>query len=185
MTDKPTNENKRREVARLRGVRSFTVLELMTVVGIIAILVAMFMPVAANVREKARVRAAETMADNLYSAFDSYHQIYSTWPMDAAEVVTHETTAQVVNMLRGRHEPAGGFRGNNRTVVFMEFKERNLDGNGNLLDPWGSRYRFRFDQEYDHRVQNPFGGSPIRARVIVWSPGRDKQDGTADDVKSW
>ncbi len=62
-------------------------------------------------------------------------------------------------------------------------------GGGELWDPWGNHYRVIMDTDGDGRVKAPewFTKSEfIPQSVIVWSPGRDGDDATAEDnVVSW
>ena len=66
-------------------------------------------------------------------------------------------------------------RGNNpRRIVFIDFRDKQFDAAGRLLDPWGSPYRIDVSDP-DH--------------PRVYSPGKNKraEPGVApsDDVCSW
>lgn len=61
-----------------------------------------------------------------------------------------------------------------KKLAYFEFRDRDLDADGNVLDPWGRPLRYS-DQ--------PRGKSPL----ALWSVGPDgiDQDGEGDDVCNW
>ena len=49
-----------------------------------------------------------------------------------------------------------------------------------LTDPWGQPYRY--DASMTYYGANQYTGE---SRPAIWSAGRDKQDGTDDDIRNW
>lgn len=62
-------------------------------------------------------------------------------------------------------------------------------GGGELWDAWGNHYRVIMDTDGDAQVKAPdwfTEAEVIPQSVIVWSPGPDGKDSTAEDnVISW
>ena len=61
-----------------------------------------------------------------------------------------------------------------------------------VVDGWGNFFRVRLDMDGDGSIENPCldealeGRAKLKARVIVWSPGKDGNDETwEDNPKSW
>lgn len=123
---------------------AFTLVELMIVIGIIAILVAMMFPVVLGAKAKARKKQALTEAHNIALALKAYRMEYGKWPNQNQAVA--DTTYFVSNYLVIR-ELAGD---NPRGRVFLAIQATNqTDSVTNYVDPWGVPYVIAFDEDVD------------------------------------
>jgi prepilin-type N-terminal cleavage/methylation domain-containing protein len=149
----------------------FTLIELLVVIAIIALLMGLLFPgVRVVMRMAEKANAARTVAA-LRHAFEVYQQQQAAWP----NLTPLTTTATNVAWLVG---------GNSQKVQYMEIAPKRLDSlTGDLLDPWGNLYQFRFATDYPPTVTGPNGA--VKAGCIVWSLGPDKTPGTKDDIRSW
>ena len=63
------------------------------------------------------------------------------------------------------------------------------DGGGELWDPWGNHYRIIMDTNFDNQIAAPPWVKEVKIipqGVIVWSPGPDGDDNTAEDnIITW
>jgi prepilin-type N-terminal cleavage/methylation domain-containing protein len=212
---KKMNRNKRRdftfnlEPLTLNGRRSsagFTLVELLVVIGIIAALAGIILPVIQTSIGKAEKMTAEGDVKRLVTAWEKYYAEYGSWlclddrnqlreipkwwggeegmsPNEAETQWVLRTTENVVEILTTRFEEADF--DNPKTIKFMTFGPDALNEDGDFVDPWGNPYRFLFDLNGDGKVERP-GFEPIYKKVIAWSMGPDGQDAdsdTADEVK--
>jgi prepilin-type N-terminal cleavage/methylation domain-containing protein len=166
---------------KIRFQSGFTLLELLTIMAIIAILAALLFPAIRNALQKTTHARALQECHQLASAFRAYHGQYGKWP-----VVTNATVVVDNNLRRilsGDHRVTTlPYQGNPHQTIFIEFNPKDLDSTGAVIDPWGNPYHCRFDHDGDDEVDNPFQpGTPVRATVLVWSPGADGLADTAGE----
>jgi prepilin-type N-terminal cleavage/methylation domain-containing protein len=172
--------------------RAFTLVELLTVVAIIAILAGLLLGALGKAREQTRKTKAAADVHNLATLFRSYYAEYGRWPVTNTATITADN--DMVRMLQGINVTTPPYAGNPRRTVFFEFRQRDLDGAGRFIDPWGTPYFCRFDAEFRGSVDNPFAsGQTIAHGAIIWSNGPDKQSDTGgefsarnrDNIRSW
>jgi len=191
--------------------RAFTLIELLTVIAIIALLAALLFPAIKGAMLKAEVSKAQTGAVGLAIAFKAYYTEYGTWPVSGPVSLSNQTfivDSNLVAVLQGANNTAsltgagatgtliGGvgtsaLQGNARGIRFHEFKAADLGGSpacpGCFLDPWKQPYFCRFDVSSANQVPDPFtgGGVPqanVNAGFLVWSAGPDGQFDNNGDV---
>jgi prepilin-type N-terminal cleavage/methylation domain-containing protein len=202
------------------GSAGFTLIELLVVMAIIAGLVAILVPTVNSSLKRAKTVRAATDVKSLEAAWKGYFQEYGKWPLDgshtllgqdtdedAADSKGIETTEDVVALLSGSNLSVGHYDPNThnpRLIQFMEFQDSSLNPGGDFVDPYGSRYKFMLDVNYDNRVNQRtfarFGATApsdkgILKSVVAWSRGPDGQDATddgnadsllsRDDIRSW
>jgi prepilin-type N-terminal cleavage/methylation domain-containing protein len=190
----------------------FTLLELLTVIAIIAVLAGLLFPTIKNALLRAEVAKAQQAVNGLATAFKSYYTEYGKWPIaDTVSNNTYIVDTNMVILLRGvnvttplfptpvftlpgipgppPYTPVvnATFQGNPRQTPFLEFKQTDLDGYGNFVDPWGRPYRFRLDVSYANCVQTPFLapaalGNIVYQGFLIWSDGPDGQEDQSGDV---
>jgi prepilin-type N-terminal cleavage/methylation domain-containing protein len=150
----------------------FTLIEMLTVVAIIAILAGLLFPAISAARRKAQVAQAQTEIKSIESALKTYYTEYGRWPIgngggDDFSYGKFETGGQytgccdnyyLMGVLRGIPDPAGynstcgsNYQGQNnpRNIVFLEIAAGSQDSLGNYLDPWKHPYQITLDTDYD------------------------------------
>ncbi len=147
--------------------RSFTLIELLTVIAIIGILAGILLPALARVRDKAKGAQARSDIAALKLAISSYQQTYGYLPTALAD----PDYTNLINYLSGT---------NPRGVIFLE-----TQAVGTLNDPWGYPYHVRLDTSYTGQI--PVGSTTVMGSAAIWSRGPNKtnNDGGVDDITSW
>jgi type II secretory pathway pseudopilin PulG len=195
----------------VRRTSAFTLIELLTVIVIMIILAALLFPAIKLALTKGEISKAQSAVQNLSGALRAYYTEYGKWPITDTANQTYIADQYLVGLLKGSNvlttaNPTGTYLGNPRGIVFMEFKQADLDASSNFIDPWKKPYRFRLDVTYINQVMDPFtqGGTvvPLSTGVLVWSDGPDGQEDSncgdppgpylsppscvnQDNVKSW
>ena len=184
---------------RIKGLRGFTLVELLTVVTIIVILSGMVVGVSAFVQRRAAVDRAKTHLALFNLKITEYKNDAGGFlPPTSEEDVEARSGIIIYKMLYGDGIGADGIAGtaddgaldgrpDEGAVVYLA----DLDPNNNnqnlinkrggevpveLVDPWGNPWQFR-NQKGDPNQENP--------DFDLWSLGPDGKNGTADDIKNW
>lgn len=184
---------------RIKGLRGFTLVELLTVVTIIVILSGMVVGVSSFVQRRAAVDRAKTQLALFNLKITEYKNDAGGFlPPTSEEDVEARSGIIIYKMLYGDGIGADGTAGtaddgaldgrpDEGAVVYVP----DLDPNNNnqnminkrggevpveLVDPWGNPWRFR-NQKGDPSQENP--------DFDLWSLGPDGKNGTADDIKNW
>jgi prepilin-type N-terminal cleavage/methylation domain-containing protein len=136
----PVRESRLNGQARLRA---FTLIELLTVIGIIAILAAITFGVVKGVNERAAIGQAKAELSSLAQALETYKMQYGNYPQTTDSAV-------FLQSLVGRVGPTGiGITGKS----FIEVAKFTLStANGDpiatptltLYDPWGRNYSYYY-----------------------------------------
>ncbi|MBL9114276.1 MAG: type II secretion system protein [Verrucomicrobiaceae bacterium] len=184
--------------------RGFTLIEMLVVIGIIALLATMAVPAANVVMGKVkRVRTQAALKD-LTVGIKAYQTEYSRYPVPSGysseTPVPLSQGSGVLKVLLGVNEQNMNTRG----IVFIEPPPAK-NGAGGLtgdqgsygyMDMWGEPYYVVMDVNYDNKIQNPdvanmdrdvSNGAPqqLITGAIAYSVGEDKKVNTKDDVVSW
>jgi prepilin-type N-terminal cleavage/methylation domain-containing protein len=170
---------------------AFTLIELLTVVAIIAILVGLLFPAIRVALQKADNTKAQSTVNTLGVAFRAYFTEYGRWPVTVG--TTMVVDSNTVSLLTGSDVTTAPFNGNARKLSFFEYKSTDLNSTNALVDPWRSPYYYRVDATYVNSTTNPFTSALIPQGVIVWSLGSDGSftagsESVApnkDNIKSW
>lgn len=186
-------ETERRNSMRKTEKRAdgFTLIEILVVIGILAILMGMAIPAASAIVKRAKRSAARTDAAVVQSALMRYRAEYNCWPEFAkGKTQQHLTDDEFLKTMMPT--PGGGVLGENlKRIRFIE-GGKDVVVNDQYVDPWGKPFQYlvnespketmglgTFGTAYD-------GPSEIRAKALVWSAGEDGDYGTwEDNVCSW
>jgi prepilin-type N-terminal cleavage/methylation domain-containing protein len=197
-----------------RNACGFTLMELFTVMGVVAIIFGIAYPVFISIMERARKTQAKNDLTQIVTAVNAYYTEYGKYPLVAAADTTYgpvaTPNADLLYTLRA--VPLGANLAdatNPRKIVFIQPHDSKVSNparagidsaTGAWYDPWGLPYRVAIDGTYDNQIANPYtastgaGTSPLNIGVISWSAGKDGKapdnGGTqtfsdSDDVISW
>ena len=186
---------------RIKGLRGFTLVELLTVVTIIVILSGMVVGVSAFVQRKAAVdRAKAQLATFNLKIIEYKNDAGGFLPPTSEEDVEARSGLILYRMLYGDGvgddgivgtADDGALDGRPDEGAFRVYLPDQLDPHNNnhnminkkggelpveVVDPWGNPWRFR-NQKGNPDQQNP--------HFDLWSVGPDGKNGTADDIKNW
>jgi len=162
-------------------VQGFTLIEILTVIAIIAILAAILVPVAGKAKETAMKRRAATEMQGIKVAtmqFYNDHR-YMPWPGDpkvGADMWTSAANQEAVMLL---------LTGDNAMQkVYLQIPEKSRPEDKSMIfnDPWGNAYRVGMDRNMDGAVlvsgapDSSWNGVTIVEKVLVTSPGLPGKD---------
>ena len=173
--------------------RNFTVIELLIVIGIIALLAALMFPVMQLVRNKAKALKAKSMATAICAAVDQYELDYGIIPynvgnsdsqVDESKGTDYDTMIAILSQ-QDYSGHSYKSKGNPRMVTYLNVPSNyNKEG---YVDPWGHKFVILLDSNYDGKVKTS-SGQELFGKVFVYSYGIDgKNDGGKEetDIVSW
>ena len=130
----------------MKSKKAFTLMELLTVIAVMAILAGLLLPALRRARARARTAAAESMIASLQVALSMYNMDYGMYPASTAADATQNNgnsfgTTATNNLVAALTAPTLG-------GPYMELRGSDLDTEptNNLshrnvvLDPWGRAY---------------------------------------------
>lgn len=146
---------------RVRRKRGFTLMEILLVVGILALLAAFVVPNLITAGDQAKIditKAAIGGNGNIATALLRYRQDVGTFPE------TDEGLAALFEKPNSVEEEREG----------EIWKGAYLEGSPeDLRDPWKREYQYKCPGDVNEKGYD------------LWSMGPDGKDGTDDDIKNW
>jgi len=184
--------------------KGFTLLEMMVVIGIIAILLASFMVVSSRVKDSAAKTKLNEQVHDVQVALVELHRKVGGWPEKILTEASggHRMTKDVARIFaknsllgishrKGNYDPEGIHRCGIVTPWAEDVLNRSKQAGDSTRVPAGGTVTdhmlyFAVDAD-DNGVVEQSEGAPVdvRAQAVVWSAGPDGVLGNADDVKSW
>lgn len=175
--------------------KGFSLIEILTVLVIIAVLAGMILPAISLVRTAGKKSASRATVNQLSLALRSYYEEYGKWPNDTdttkapnAKLDPDEING-LVQILSGINanlkSSAGSPSGNPRGIRFMEFKAADIflvsAGVTNIYDPWQRPYQICLDGDEDGTTVGIYGTAlPLGHSFAVWSTGPDQAENGAE-----
>src|SRR6266568_8020931 len=176
---------------------AFTLIELFTVMAVIALLVGLLFPAFTSVMERAHKTQAKNDLTQIVTAINAYYTEYGKYPLVADDTpITVDNT--LFDVLRNMTGTTPGNASNPRGIVFISppavknpanprsgiaTQDVTVNGvlipTGSFVDPWGTPYRVAIDGTYDNQIANPYtadtgaGPATLTIGVIAWSLGKD------------
>lgn len=156
-----------RQASRQRqsGERAFTLIELLTVIAIIAILASISFGVISGVKQRSMAAQAKTELAVLSQALEAYKKQYGDYPQTAQS--SNSRTARSADLyaaLNGRRGPTGAsITDGKRFIDVGKFSVENVshapavgddyDTEGSyIVDPWGNAYKYLYKDSANWRV---------------------------------
>ena len=177
---------------------AFSLIELLVVIGIIALLASLIFPAISMVKGNARKTQAKAMAANLVMAIKQYETTYGLLPVSndpngdgstadsdvdtpsTKEFIKDDATYdKLITILSQVAGPSGAITdGNLRKTRFLEVPSE-YDTSTPYRDPWGNRFRIGIDSDYNKNVTG-FTSTPLNGTVFVYSLGPDGDGATGN-----
>ena len=190
----------------------FTLVELLMVIGIIAILAGILLPVVNGAAKKADMTKAKAEITTLVNAIKQFEATYGHLPLPAGyaegTIIGADKTCtnypELIKVLQGETPNTTPYptNPNTRNTRFLD-----IVGNvaGEFTDPWGEPYKIIFDADYDGKITSGTGILPIGYdassnktyllidgthplffSVVIWSEGANTNPkGAQDNVYSF
>lgn len=162
----------------------FTLVELLTVIAIIALLAGLIFPAVISVQDKAKRSKAKSMIQSLSVALKMYQNDFGVYPTDS-DVGASSGAAALYTALGQRY--IGTSAGN--VGPYMEFKSKDLNGSSEVVDPWGTPYYYYPDDDDGSTGDAPYNNV---YSFDLYSAGKDQTTpsgsggGTgSDDINNW
>jgi prepilin-type N-terminal cleavage/methylation domain-containing protein len=174
---------------------AFTLVELLTVIAIIAILIGLLFPAIRVALQKAEISKGQATVTTLGVAFRAYFTEYGRWPVSVG--TNRGLDSLMLSLLTGSNLTVAPFNGNPRGLSFFEYKSSEtgaVSGVVYLLDPWRQPFYYCVDAAYANQLTNPFAPPAfIRQGVLIWSGGPnatwnalgETNQINKDNLKSW
>ena len=170
---------------------NFTLVELLTVIAVIAILAGLILAAVNGAVKKAEMTKAKAAIVTLHNAIKQYESTYGRLPIASGVGAAPLTTAQyqwLIQLLQGDSTIANYTTYNPKNIRFLE-----VQGNspGVYQDPWDQNLHVAFDHDYNGQIDGsstgasiPGLGSTIYYSVAIWSVGPDGESDTGNDKKN-
>jgi prepilin-type N-terminal cleavage/methylation domain-containing protein len=177
--------------------QAFTVIELLVVIGVIAIILSLMYPALRAQREFARIEEMRSQLGILEAAIQMYHGRFGDYPPSAGSGANAGNEMLIAHLLT--RQGGGPFLPEHKTRNWLG--DTDGDGQTEFLDPWGNPWIYFHHLDYSgpeatyriqkHTVQfqpvKPNDGFANRSTYQLWSlgPNQINEDGSGDDVANF
>jgi prepilin-type N-terminal cleavage/methylation domain-containing protein len=184
--------------------KAFTLIELLAVIAIIGIRAAFIFAAVSGAIERAKIAKTQGIINDLNIALTNYERDLGSFEtklannevMPTGPLTNADDRAKVIRLLTGKKRDGSidkDIRQDPRwNGPYMEPKEKQLNGNGELVDSWNHPLMIRIKRgNYDDRMKH----RPDSFEIYSWGPnevddtgrshGTGTQGGKADDINNW
>ncbi|MDY0176820.1 MAG: prepilin-type N-terminal cleavage/methylation domain-containing protein [Lentisphaeria bacterium] len=147
----------------------FTLVELLIVIGIIAILAGILLPVISGAAKRADMTKAKAEITTLVNAIKQFESTYGHLPLpshpsayDEKNAFTGNQYRDLILMLQAEPRTPGSsdynypsFNSSNPNTRRTRFLDVVGNDPGEFSDPWGNNYYIHLDHNYDGRIGDP------------------------------
>ncbi len=161
----------------------FTLIEIMVVIGIMALLAGMLLGGLSAAKKKAKKTQARSEIDQIVTAWKAYYSDYRHFPdVGAGKSYKNLTEMGVdaVRIIQGNYSGDDGDewgKKNPRKTKYLDFHPRFTDQpldpkwtdkKMGMHDPWGNLYKIALDQSPYDGVVDADGESGLQYSVVAW-----------------
>jgi len=194
--------------------RKFTLVELLIVIGIIAILAGILLPVVSGAAKRADMTKAKSEITTLINAIKQFESTYGHLPLPSAPTAYNATAnltanqyEDLIRILQGENPVNNSFGNPNLNPNTRKTRFLDVVGNtpGQFQDPWGNNYLVYMDHDYDGKINataivaadkiengSTGGGTPslthftddLYYSIIIWSKGADNTGKSINAVRN-
>jgi len=153
----------------MRKRNAFTLVELLVVIGVIAILSAITFGIASGVYQRQARSTAQAELAALSAALDAYRLEHGGYPEATGDPESDGNAEALFLTLTGEWDPRGEPFVGGRRRVFVELGKFTVEDD-RFVDPWGENYIYQYDPDWTNR----FG-------FVLLSAGPDGQVGAIEN----
>lgn len=189
--------------------QGFTLLEILVVIGVIAILAGMLLPAMHLVRERAKKAKTKALIGNISVAVKAYESDWGAWPQITGMAMCSNTPSAANRLVASKvlffllstdfhagtavSTPTGASVGTITPSMtagpYLELAEGDYDLSGverNIIDAWGNNLAYNADTDYNSGSTPPNNN---KSSFDIWSPGADGVTSNSsekeDDINNW
>lgn len=156
--------------------QTFTLVEILAVIAIIAILAGMLLPAISASVDRAKEKDAASRAKQLAMAISKYEAEYHVLPYTTAAVDQELGSSEYDTMINYLANTNGSF--NARKISFLEVANQTIG----FVDPWGAKFKVALDLDYSGSINSSAVSAssvPVNSSSAVWTTIGTKT------LKSW
>ena len=162
----------------MKNKKAFTLMELLTVIAVMAVLAGLLLPALNRARARARTAAAESMIASLQVALSMYNMDYGMYPASSATGIQRNGNSFHTDFDGAPNNLVAALTAPTLGGPYMELRGSDLDTEPTydlsrrnvVLDPWG--------RAYVYTARRDSAGDPVGSSYGPFHPHEDPLDNT-------